>query len=93
MQMGEVLGSIICTQQNDNLCGLKLKIVRLYEKGKPGKVIVAGDAMCTAENGDFVHLVSSIEAVQAFAQEGMSVDLAIMGFVDEYSSPYSKIAN
>ena len=93
MQIGEVLGSIVCTIKDDYLKGMGLKIVRLYENGKPVKLVVAGDALWTSGNGDFVYLISSKEAAIAFHKELMAVDLAIMGFADEHRPPYSHIKN
>ena len=93
MQIGEVIGSVVCTVKDENLQGIKLKVVRMYENGKPGKVVVAADAIRTSGNGDFVYLISSKEAAMAFRQDLMPVDVAIMGFVDEYNSPHSQIRN
>ncbi len=44
MLIGEVLGNVDCTVKNEELQGLKLKVVRLYSDGRPDRVVVAGDS-------------------------------------------------
>jgi len=56
MKIGEVLGSIDCTIKNKDLQGLKLRVVRLYNDGRPDKVVVASDNHLSPGNGDFVVL-------------------------------------
>ena len=77
MLIGEVLGNIGCTVKNDNFQGLKLKVVRLYSGGRPGKVVVAGDKCVAPGNGDFVVL-----------KQSSLVDYTITEFLGENVSPY-----
>jgi ethanolamine utilization protein EutN len=87
MVTGRVLGSVVCTAKDENLTGIKLLIVQLYENGTPGKVIVAADAIRVSGYGDHVYLMTSKEAAMSFRRPLTPVDAAIMGYVDEYHSP------
>ena len=77
MQIGEVLGNVDCTVKNEELRGLKLKVVRLYDHGRPDRVVVAGDEKIAPENGDFVVL-----------EQNSLVDYTITDFLGENVSPY-----
>lgn len=93
MQVGEVLGKIECDAKDKRLCGVNLKVVRLYVGGKPDKVIVAEDKSQTSGNGDFVWLVSSSEVKDVLGQRLMSTDLVISGFVNNWVMPYGDTIN
>ncbi|MBT3319114.1 MAG: hypothetical protein HN948_09020 [Clostridia bacterium] len=77
MLIGEVLGNVDCTVKNEELRGLKLKVVRLYKDGRADRVVVAGDEKVAPENGDFVVL-----------EQSQSRGLTITDFLGENVSPY-----
>jgi ethanolamine utilization protein EutN len=87
MYTGKVVGSVVCTQKDPALKGIKLKLVEVIENGKPVKVIVASDATRQAGDGDFVYLIGSKEAGMPFLDQNElnPVDASIMGFIDEYN--------
>ncbi len=77
MQIGEVLGNVGCSVKNKDLQGVKLKVVRLYNHGRPDKVVVAGDNEISPGNGDFVVLETS-----------NFIDYTITDFLGENVPPY-----
>lgn len=87
MYTGKVVGSVVCTQKDPALVGIKLKLVDVIENGVVTKTIVASDATRQAGNGDFVYLIGSKEAGMPFLDqhELNPVDASIMGFIDEYN--------
>lgn len=82
MQIGKVIGKVVATVKNEQLQGLKLLLVQIYEKNKPGKVIVAADVVKVAGLGDLVYLVSSREAAIALGPGLTPIDAGIVGIVD-----------
>ncbi len=83
MQAGKVMGSVVATVKNEALVGVKLLLVQLFENNKPGKIIVAGDAIKVAGTGEFVYLVSSREAAIAFGKGLIPIDAGIVGIIDK----------
>ena len=77
MLIGEVLGNVDCTVKNEELDGLKLKVVRLYNGGMPDRVVVAADSSIEPGNGDFVVLEAS-----------RLVDYAITDYLGDEVSPF-----
>ena len=86
MNVGMVVGNLVCTPKHPALEGVKLMLVRKYEAGKPTSVVVAADSVRTAGPGNFVYMVSSSEAAASFRRGLIPVDLAIVGIVDHYNS-------
>ena len=87
MYTGKVVGSVVCTQKDPSLEGIKLKLVEVIENGVVTKTIVATDATRQAGDGDFVYLIGSKEAGMPFMDqhELNPTDASIMGFIDEYN--------
>lgn len=87
MYTGKVVGSVVCTQKDPALVGIKLKLVDVIENGKVVKTIIASDATRQAGNGDLVYLIGSKEATMPFLDVNKltPVDASIMGFIDEYN--------
>ena len=86
MQVGKVIGNVVCTPKHEALTGVRLMLVRRYVAGKPANVVVAADALQTAGAGNFVYMVDSTEAAATFRRGLIPVDLAIVGIVDRYNS-------
>lgn len=87
MQVGKVVGKLVCTPKHDALTGIKLLLVRKYVAGNPtDKVVVVGDSLQTAGAGDYVYMVDSSEAAAAFRRGPVPVDMAIVGIIDHYNS-------
>jgi microcompartment protein CcmK/EutM len=82
---GKVIGTVVATQKDEALLGIKLLVVETIENGKPAKVIVAADATRQAGPNDYVYLIGSKEAALLFRKKMMPVDAAIAGFIDEYN--------
>jgi microcompartment protein CcmK/EutM len=86
MQLGRVVGQVICTVKDPSLEGLRLFVVqgldeRLRAVGKP---FVAVDAARCAGPGDVVYLCFKRDAAIALGDRP-PVDAAILGYVDEVS--------
>ena len=86
MFLGKVIGSVVCTQKDESLVGLKLLIVQPLKDANvaTGKPIVAIDTVGTSGNGDLVYLAKSREAGLPLGLELVAADAGIMGIVDEY---------
>ena len=85
MYVGKVEGTVVATAKDENLTGVKLLLVRVYEKGEPKNLIVAGDATRQAGIGDFVTLLGSKEAALLFRRPLCPVDAGITGFIDDFN--------
>lgn len=91
MQLARVIGTVVATQKDPSLQGVKLHIVQLLnDHMQPaGLALVAGDATGQAGEGELVFVVYGREA--ALAQDVMfnPADWAIVGIVDEVDvQPY-----
>ncbi len=84
MLMGRVEGTVVATVKDPALRGIKLLIVRLLEPGKPGTLVVAGDATRQAGMDDIVTCIGAKEAALLFRGILPPCDLAITGIVDEF---------
>lgn len=85
MKMGRVVGSVVSTQKDSKLQGLKLLLVQnldlelSLEKG----YVVAVDAV-GAGAGEVVLYATGSSARQTSITDGRPVDAVIMAIVDEY---------
>ena len=85
MKMGRVVGSVVATQKDERLNGLKLLVVQnldlemSLEKG----YVVAADAV-GAGAGEVVLYATGSSARQTTMTDGKPVDAVIMAIVDEY---------
>jgi ethanolamine utilization protein EutN len=84
MIFAKVAGSVVCTQKDPNLTGLKLLLCREVDHaGRPlGSYHVAVDAVQAGE-GDFVLLASGSSARMTDATRNAPVDAVIMAIVDD----------
>lgn len=83
MYLGKVLGTVVATQKDESLQGIRLLIVQpLDEKTQPrGDPQVAIDTV-SANRGQIVFLVGSREAAHALPSGYAPIDSAIVGIVD-----------
>jgi ethanolamine utilization protein EutN len=86
MFIAKVVGTVVCTQKDESLQGIKLLAVQplkddLSPKGKP---IVAIDTVGQAGFGDLVYLAKSKESSLPLKKDLVSSDAGILGIIDEY---------
>lgn len=84
MLIGRVVGTVVSTQKNEKLEGVKLLLVQPLDlEGKPkGGAVLALDSV-QAGVGDRVLLVQEGKAAQAALDRGVAaVDAAIVGVID-----------
>jgi ethanolamine utilization protein EutN len=84
MYVGKVVGNVVATIKEPNLEGIPFLLVRTIENGKSAKIVVAADSTRQAGKGDFVYMIGSKEAARVFRKKLTPVDVAIVGFIDEY---------
>jgi len=85
MYTGIVEGTVVATEKDPGLQGIKLLLVRMSENDGQGKLIVAGDSTRQAGEGDMVTLIGAKEAGLIFGDILPPCDMAITGFIDEYN--------
>jgi microcompartment protein CcmK/EutM len=83
MIFAKVIGTVVCTQKDENLNGLKLLLCREVDHaGKPQNAYhVAVDAVQAGE-GDFVLLVHGSSARMTDVTRNAPVDAVVMAIVD-----------
>ena len=83
MQLGEVMGSVVCTRKVPAWEGQRLRLVQpLKEDGSAlGRPVVALDVVSSGE-GQQVFFVKGREAAQAIADPTNPADAAIVVLVD-----------
>lgn len=84
MYAGRVEGTVVSTQKDEGLTGIKFLVVRLIENGVEKERIIAGDATRQAGIGDYVYMIGRKEAALQF-DSLPAVDVAICGFIDDYN--------
>lgn len=83
MNMGVVVGSVVCTVKTPTLEGVKLLVVRQLINGKPGGLIIACDGTRQAGIGDTVYMIGRKEAALILdLQDPPPSDLTIAGIID-----------
>jgi ethanolamine utilization protein EutN len=87
MKLGRIIGSVVCTQKDPALEGVKLLLLQpVDESGKTaGEPIVACDAL-QAGPGDLVLFEAGREAALALPNWFNTSDATVMGIVDGVSS-------
>lgn len=83
MLLGKVMGTLVSTQKDEKLEGLKFYVVeKLGMDGKPtGTFVVAADAVGSGE-GEIVIYASGSSARYTAATDGKPADATITGIVD-----------
>lgn len=87
MLLGEVVGTVVSTQKDEELEGLKLLLVQCLDyKGKPGGSTVVCVDSVGAGHGELVLYAAGSSARQTAITKDRPVDHVIMAIVDEVSS-------
>jgi len=83
MQLGEVVGSVVCTRKVPVWEGQRLRLVQPLDKDgqAAGRPVVALDVVSSGE-GQQVFFVKGREAAQAIADANNPADAAIVVLVD-----------
>ena len=86
MFIAKVVGTVVSTQKDESLKGLKLLVVQpLKDDLTPkGKKIIAIDTIRQSGIGDVVYLAKSNEAGLPLKKDMVAADAGIMGIVDKY---------
>jgi microcompartment protein CcmK/EutM len=86
MVLAKVVGTVVATQKESSLDGLKLLLVRVVdEEGKPTAThIVAADAVGAGPD-EMVLIASGSSARQTRATDKRPVDAVVMAIVDTWS--------
>lgn len=83
MNIGIVIGSVVCTVKTPTLKGRRLLIVRKMVDGKPAGTVIACDATGEAGVGDTVYMIGRAEAALMLDLESPPPsDTTIAGIID-----------
>ncbi len=84
MQLAKIVGTVVASQKDEKLIGLKFHIVRYIDTdGKPtGSFVIAVDSV-GAGTGEIVLVASGSSARQTDITKDKPVDTVIMAIVDE----------
>lgn len=89
MQVGLVVGSLVSTQKDSSLIGMKLMVVQLVDakKNPLQRFEVAVDTV-SAGVGEYVLLTKGSSARSLFDKQsdGTAVDCVIVGIIDSFES-------
>jgi len=85
VKFGRVIGSVVSTQKDANLVGVKLLVIQPLDRDlvPEGSAYIAADATGQAGYGQIVTVVFSADATQAFPLPQIPVDASIVGIVDD----------
>lgn len=83
MNIGIVIGSVVCTVKTPSLEGVKLLIVRQIVNGQPKGLVIACDGTRQAGIGDTVYMIGRKEAALMLdLKDPPPSDLTIAGIID-----------
>lgn len=83
MNIGIVIGSVVCTVKTPTLEGVKLLVIRQLINGKPGGLVIACDGTRQAGIGDTVYMIGRKEAALILDwDDPPPSDLTIVGIID-----------
>ena len=85
MQIGRVVGSVVATQKDEKLEGLKLLVVQVHDQNNAPReqYVVAADAV-QAGVGDMVLYATGSSARQTTLTENRPCDAVVMAVVDSW---------
>ena len=84
MNIGIVIGCVVCTVKTPTLKGRRLLIVRKMVDGKPAGTVIACDATGEAGVGDTVYMIGRAEAALMLDLDAPPPsDLTIAGIIDQ----------
>ncbi|MEA4997871.1 MAG: EutN/CcmL family microcompartment protein [Candidatus Limiplasma sp.] len=83
MNIGRVVGTVVCTVKTPTLQGLKLMVVRQIINGVDQGLVIACDGTGQAGSGDVVYMIGRAEAALVISKEAPPPsDLTIVGIID-----------
>ena len=83
MNIGKVVGSVVCTVKTPTLEGLKLMVVRQIVNGEEKGLIIACDDTRQAGIGDIVYMIGRAEAALMIDRKAPPPsDTTICGIID-----------
>jgi len=84
MQLGRVIGNVVCTVKSDALGGKKLMLVQPVDKQlkDKGKAIVALDSV-GAGTGELIYWCRGKEASFPWPEQEVPTEASIVGIVDQ----------
>jgi len=83
VNIGRVVGTVVCSVKTETLEGIKLLIVRQIINGQDSGLVIAADATRQAGNGDVVYMIGRKEAALMLdTVDPPPSDLTIAGIID-----------
>ena len=83
MNIGKVVGSVVCTAKTPSLSGIKLLVVRQIVNGQEKGLLVACDGTRQAGIGDVVYMIGRKEAALMLDRDDPPPsDITIVGIID-----------
>lgn len=83
MNLGKVVGNVVCTVKTPSLVGQKLLVVRQIVNGVEKGLVIACDATHQAGIGDVVYMIGRKEAALMLSmKDPPPSDITIAGIVD-----------
>jgi len=83
MNIGRVVGSVVCTVKTPTLEGIKLLVVRVLDGEKEKELVIACDGTRQAGAGDTVYMIGRKEAALMLDPAvAPPSDLTIAGIID-----------
>ncbi len=83
MNIGKVVGSVVCTVKTPTLSGIKLLVVRQIMNGHEKGLIIACDGTRQAGIGDYVYMIGRKEAALMLDRaDPPPSDITIAGIID-----------
>ena len=83
MNIGRVVGTVVCTVKTPTLSGIKLMVVRQIVNGAEKGLVIACDGTRQAGAGDMAFMIGRAEAALIMSREAPPPsDLTIAGIID-----------
>ena len=83
MNIGKVIGTVVCTVKTPSLEGVKLLVVRQIVNGVEKGLVIASDGTRQAGVGDVVYMIGRKEAALLLSRDDPPPsDITIAGIID-----------
>ena len=83
MNIGKVIGTVVCTVKTPSLEGVKLLVVRQIVNGVEKGLVIASDGTRQAGIGDVVYMIGRKEAALLLSRDDPPPsDITIAGIID-----------
>jgi len=83
LNIGRVVGTVVCSVKTPTLNGMKLMVVRQLVNGAEKGLVIASDGTRQAGIGDTVYMIGRAEAALMLSKEAPPPsDLTIAGIID-----------